>query len=41
MKMDHQFDTAQELSVTEDVLRNLLDVEIMLIGGGEALVNYN
>jgi hypothetical protein len=39
--MDKQFDTPQELSLVEDALRNLLDTEIMLIGGGEALVNYN
>jgi hypothetical protein len=37
--MDKQIDTIQELSLSEDVLRNLLDSEVMLIGGGEVLVN--
>lgn len=34
--MDKQFDTIQETSLNDEVLRDLLDSEIALIGGGEA-----
>ncbi len=37
--MDKQVNTEQELSLNDDILRNLLDCEIMLIGGGESLTN--
>ncbi len=37
--MDKQLDTTQELSLNDDILRNLLDCEIMLIGGGEVQAN--
>jgi hypothetical protein len=36
--MDKQFDTTQELNLNEDVLRDLLDNEVMLIGGGDFTV---
>lgn len=39
--MNTQFDTVQELSLNDEILRDLLDSEIMLIGGGEVAVsNY-
>lgn len=34
--MNKQISDTQELSLSDDILRDLLDVEIMLIGGGEA-----
>ena len=34
--MDKQLDTTQELSLNDDILRDLLDTEILLVGGGEA-----
>ncbi len=37
--MDKQFDTVQELSLNDEILRDLLATEIMLIGGGESLTN--
>ena len=33
--MDKQFDTVQELSLNDEILRDLLTTEIMLIGGGD------
>ena len=33
--MDKQLDTTQELSLNDEILRDLLNSEIMLIGGGE------
>ena len=35
MTMNKQIDTVSELSLNDEVLRDLLDSEIMLIGGGE------
>lgn len=37
--MDKQFDTVQELSLNNDILRDLLDSEIVLIGGGDIVTN--
>ena len=37
--MDKQMNTTQELSLNDEILRDLLDSEIMLIGGGEAALN--
>lgn len=37
--MDKQIDTVAELNVNEDVLRSLLDNEILLVGGGEIATN--
>ena len=37
--MDKQLDTTQELSLNDDIVRDLLDSEIMLIGGGEVATN--
>ena len=34
--MDKQLDTTQELSLNDDVVRDLLDSEVVLIGGGES-----
>ena len=34
--MNKQISDTQELILSEDTLRDLLDIEIMLIGGGEA-----
>ena len=39
MIMDKQLDTTQELSLNDDIVRDLLDSEIMLIGGGEVATN--
>jgi hypothetical protein len=39
--MDKQVNTTAELNLSDDVLRALLDSEVLLIGGGEACVNYN
>ncbi len=39
--MDKQLDTTQELGLNDGILRDLLDNEIMLIGGGEVITNYN
>ena len=33
--MQQQLDSVQELSLTAELLRDLLDNEIILIGGGE------
>lgn len=35
--MDKQLNTALEFNASEEVLRDLLDSEIFLIGGGEAV----
>ena len=37
--MDKQLDTTIETCLNQDILRDLLDNEIMLIGGGEAAGN--
>ena len=34
--MNNQIDCSNEISLNDDVLRDLLDSEIILIGGGEA-----
>lgn len=35
--MDKQLNTALEFNAGEEILRDLLDSEIVLIGGGEAV----
>ena len=37
--MDKQIDTVQELSVNDEILRDLLDSEVILIGGGQVVGN--
>ena len=37
--MDKQANTAAEITLNQDILRDLLDTEIMLIGGGDVVVN--
>ena len=37
--MNTQIDTTTETNLNQDILRDLLDSEIMLIGGGEAAGN--
>ena len=37
--MDKQANTAVEINLSQDILRDLLDSEIMLIGGGDVVVN--
>ena len=37
--MDKQVNTAAEINLNQDALRDLLDSEIMLIGGGDVVVN--
>ena len=37
--MDKQANTAVEINLCQDILRDLLDSEIMLIGGGDVVVN--
>ena len=34
--MEQQLNSVQELSLTAELLRDLLDNEIILVGGGEA-----
>ena len=34
--MNSQLDNAQDISFNDEILRDLLDNEIILIGGGEA-----
>ena len=34
--MNNQFDTATQAALDHDLLRDLLDSEIIMIGGGEA-----
>ena len=34
--MNNQFDTSAQANLDQDMLRDLLDSEIVLIGGGEA-----
>jgi hypothetical protein len=34
--MEQQLNSVQELSLTAEILRDLLDNEIMFIGGGES-----
>ena len=38
--MNTQFDTVQELSLNDAILRDLLDSEVVLIGGGEAATAF-
>ena len=37
--MNTQFHTATEAALDQDILRDLLDSEIVMIGGGEAAGN--
>ena len=37
--MDKQVNAAAEINLNQDALRDLLDSEIMLIGGGDVVVN--
>ena len=37
--MDKQIDTVQALDLNDDILRDLLDSELILIGGGQVIVN--
>lgn len=37
--MDMQIDIIKELNLTEEILRDLLDCEVLLIGGGEVVGN--
>lgn len=37
--MDKQLDTTQELGLNDDSLRDLLDSEILLIGGGDIVIS--
>ncbi len=37
--MNNQINAMQELSLIDDVLRDLLDSEVILIGGGDGAVN--
>ena len=37
--MDKQANVAAEINLNQDALRDLLDSEIMLIGGGDVVVN--
>ena len=37
--MDKQLDTTQELCLSEEILRDLLDSEVILIGGGQVVGN--
>ena len=37
--MDKQIDTVQELCLSDEILRDLLDSEVILIGGGNIAVN--
>ena len=37
--MNTQFDTATQAALDQDILRDLLDSEIVMIGGGEAAGN--
>ena len=37
--MDKQVNTTAEINLNQDALRDLLDSEIMLIGGGDVVVN--
>ena len=37
--MDKQLDTTQELCLNDEILRDLLDSEVILIGGGQAVGN--
>ena len=37
--MDKQVNTTTEINLNQDILRDLLDSEIMLIGGGDVVVN--
>ena len=37
--MDKQIDTVQVLDLNDDILRDLLDSEVILIGGGQVVGN--
>ena len=37
--MNNQFDTSAQVTLDQDILRDLLDSEVVLIGGGEAAGN--
>ncbi len=37
--MRNQIDTVQEINSSADIVRDLLDSEIMLVGGGDGAVN--
>ena len=38
--MNTQVDTVQEISLNNEILRDLLDSEVVLIGGGEAALGF-
>jgi hypothetical protein len=38
--MNTQVDTVQEVSLNSEFLRDLLDSEVVLIGGGEAALGF-
>ena len=38
--MNTQVDTMQEISLNNEILRDLLDSEVVLIGGGEAALGF-
>ena len=37
--MDKQANTAADINLHQDIVRDLLDSEILLIGGGDVVVN--
>jgi hypothetical protein len=37
--MDKQIDTTHELCLNDDILRDLVDTEVLMIGGGEIVGN--
>lgn len=37
--MDKQIDTVKDLNLNDEILRDLLDSEVLLIGGGEIAGN--
>jgi hypothetical protein len=38
--MDMQIDITQELDLNNEILRDLLDSEVVLVGGGEAALGF-
>ena len=38
--MDMTVDTTQEIGLNKEILRDLLDSEVVLIGGGEAALGF-
>ena len=41
MNMDKQIETVQELCLNDNILRDLLDPELMLIGGTNTMRGFN